>query len=187
MGKITPGPSHAGPSHLEDRLKEKILEIPDFPRPGLVYRDITPILQDAELFRDVIDALAAHFEGDGIEALCGIESRGLAFGAALAYRLGLGLIPIRWAGKLPRQDASKDFELEYGFDAPEAHRDFLAGGRRVALVDDLLGTGKTLGACIDLVRGAGARAAGAAVVVEVLSLKGRDQLGGTELVALCQK
>jgi adenine phosphoribosyltransferase len=173
-------------AETEARLREAILEIPDFPRPGLVYRDITPILQNAELFRDVIDALAEPFENDGIEVICGIESRGLAFGAALAYRLGLGFIPIRWAGKLPRQRASKDFELEYGFDALEAHRDFLSGGRRVALVDDLLGTGKTLSACIDLVRRAGGVVACAAVAVEVLSLEGREHLGEIDLISLCQ-
>lgn len=163
-------------NELAGRLAAGVEEVPDFPKPGVVYRDITPILQDPVLFHDVIDALAARYADDGIEVICGIEARGFIFGAALAYRLGLGFIPIRWPGKLPRNPASAAFELEYGFNALEVHRDALEGGKKVLLVDDLLGTGQTLGACTDLVAQAGGEVVSAAVVIEVEALEGRANL-----------
>lgn len=173
-------------STLEERLAAHVLEVPDFPRPGVMYRDITPILQDGDLFREVVDALAESYGDEEIDYVCGIEARGFLFAAALAYRLGLGLIPIRWPGKLPRNPVSAVFELEYGFNALEVHRDLLDGGKRALLVDDLLGTGSTMKACVDLVRQAGGRVVGAAVVVEVVSLEGRRKLPDVPVRALCR-
>jgi adenine phosphoribosyltransferase len=171
-------------SELAERIRNHIEEIADFPKPGVRYRDITPILQDAELFRDVIDCLAERFRDERIDLISGVEARGFIFGAALAYRLGLGFIPIRGEGKLPRDHARLAFGLEYGFDALTVHKDAVEGGRRVLLVDDLLATGATLRACVDLVRETGGEIAGAAVVVEVSALGGRAKLEGVDLVAL---
>lgn len=171
---------------LADRIRDHVEEIQDFPKPGLRFRDITPILKDAELFRDIVDSLAERYEGEKIDVICGVEARGFLFSAALAYRLGKGIIPIRWPGKLPQERERTVFELEYGFDALEVHKDALAGGRRVLLVDDLLATGSTLEACVGLVRQAGGVVVAAAVVVEVPALEGRDRLPGVEVHALAQ-
>lgn len=171
---------------LDVRLIEKVREMPDFPKPGLVYRDITQILTDADLFREVINTLAERFGKSPPALICGIEARGYIFGAALAYHMGLGFLPIRWEGKLPPDRLSADFELEYGFDALEAHGDSLKDGREVVIVDDLLGTGKTIKQCCELVAKAGAKVTSIAVVVEVVSLRGRDQLEEFDLVSLCQ-
>ena len=169
---------------LDARLIEKVREMPDFPKPGLVFRDITPIITDPALFREVIDTLADRFAVRPPDLICGVEARGYIFGAALAYRMGLGFLPIRWEGKLPPDRLSADFELEYGFDAMEVHGASLVGGRTVVIVDDLLGTGKTLSQCCDLVAKAGGRVQAIAVVVEVESLRGREQLEGHDLVTL---
>ena len=169
---------------LSDRILAKVREMPDFPKPGLVYRDITQILTDADLFKEVIDTLADRFGGEPPDLVCGVEARGYIFGAALAYKLGLGFLPIRWEGKLPPDRLTADFELEYGFDAMEVHGASLAGGRKVLIVDDLLGTGKTIGKCAELVTKAGGEVQAIAVVVEVTSLQGRDKFEETELVSL---
>ena len=169
---------------LKKRLVDHVDEIPDFPKPGLRFRDITPILQDADLFRDVVDAFADAFQDREIDLICGIEARGFMFSAPLAYRLGKGMIPIRWPGKLPRNRERTVFELEYGFDALEVHKDAITGGKSVLLVDDLLATGATMRACTDLVRQAGGKILAAAVVVEIPSLEGRKKLEDVEIYAL---
>jgi len=169
---------------LDQRLIEKVREMPDFPKPGLVFRDITPILTDPGLFKEVIDTLAERFGENPPDLICGVEARGYIFGAALAYRMGLGFFPIRWEGKLPPDRLSADFELEYGFDALEVHGDSLKDGLEVVIVDDLLGTGKTIRKCCDLVAKAGGVVKSIAVVVEVENLRGREQLEGHDLVAL---
>jgi len=171
---------------LDVRLLEKVREMPDFPKPGLVYRDITQILTDADLFREVIDTFAGLYEESPPELICGIEARGYIFGAALAYRLGIGFLPIRWEGKLPSDRLSADFELEYGFDALEVHGDSLKDGLEVVIVDDLLGTGKTIRKCCELVGKAGGTVKSIAVVVEVEGLRGRDQLEDFDLAVLCR-
>lgn len=171
---------------LAERLKSNIEEVVDFPKPGVRYRDITPILQDPALFQEVVDTLAEHYTGTGVEVVCGIESRGIIFGAALAYRLGLPIMPIRVEEKLPNESRpSAAFGLEYGFDALAAHRDALDGGKRVLLVDDMLVTGSTLSNCVDLVRQAGGEARDAAVVIEVTDFEGRSKVPGLEILALC--
>lgn len=169
---------------LSDRILAKVREMPDFPKPGLVYRDITRILTDADLFREVVDTLADRFGEDPPDLVCGVEARGYIFGAALAYRMGKGFLPIRWEGKLPPDRLTADFELEYGFDALEVHGRSLSDGKRVLIVDDLLGTGRTIEKCCELVTKAGGRVKAIAVVVEVEILKGRERFGETELVSL---
>ncbi|MEN8150942.1 MAG: adenine phosphoribosyltransferase [Planctomycetota bacterium] len=169
---------------LGDRILAKVREMPDFPKPGLVFRDITRIMTDADLFREVVDTLADRFGGEPPDLVCGVEARGYIFGAALAYRMGLGFLPIRWEGKLPPDRLTADFELEYGFDALEVHGGDLEGGRRVLIVDDLLGTGKTIEKCCELVVKAGGKIQAIAVVVEVESLRGRARFEETDLVAL---
>jgi adenine phosphoribosyltransferase len=171
---------------LGDRIAAHVQEIADFPKPGLRFRDITPILADAALFRDVVDAFAEEFKDREVELICGIEARGFMFSAALAYRLGKGMIPIRWPGKLPPDHQRTIFELEYGFDALTVHKGAFAGGRSVLLVDDLLATGSTLRACTDLVRQAGGHVLGAGVVVEIPSLEGRLKLADLSIHALAK-
>lgn len=175
---------------LEERIRSKVEEVADFPKPGVVFRDITPVLETPDLFHEVVDTLAERYEKRGIELLCGIEARGFIFAGALAYRLGLGFIPIRGPGKLPRNPASAAFALEYGFNVLEVHRDAFDGGKRVLIVDDLVGTGRTLTACVDLLRGTGAEVVSTAVMVEVEALMGRRLLeerdDPVELISLCR-
>ena len=171
-------------TELAKRIVDHVEEIPDFPKPGLRFRDITPILQDAELFRDVVDAFAEEFGDRDIDLICGIEARGFMFSAALAYRLKKGMIPIRWPGKLPPETQRTVFELEYGFDALEVHKDAFAGGKSVLLVDDLLATGTTMRACADLVLKAGGKIIAGVVVVEIPALEGREKLKDIEIRAL---
>ena len=171
---------------LSDRLREHVEEVVDFPKPGVRYRDITPILQEPEVFREVIDSLADHYRDADLEVVCGVESRGIIFGAVLAYRLGLPFIPVRVEEKLPHQDrVQAAFGLEYGFDALAAHRDAFQGGKRVLLVDDLLATGLTLAACVQLIREAGGVVEDAAVVVEVTDFEGREKVPDVMIRSLC--
>lgn len=150
-----------------------IRAVPDFPQAGVMFRDVTPLLADARGFADCIAALAAPWREAGVQAVCGIEARGFIFGAALARALDVGFVPLRKAGKLPAATRGVDFQLEYGKARLEVHADALAQGARVLIVDDVLATGGTLAAALELLRGAGANVAGAAVVVELTFLGGR--------------
>ncbi|MGA0586884.1 adenine phosphoribosyltransferase [Dyella sp. KRB-257] len=147
--------------------------VPDFPSPGIVFRDITPLLADAGGFARCIDALAEPWLEQGVQAVCGIESRGFIFGAALAQKLNAGFVPLRKPGKLPPPVTSVDYQLEYGSDRLEARTDALRSGEHTLIVDDVLATGGTLLAARALVEQLGARLAGAAVVVELDALGGR--------------
>lgn len=158
---------------LRARLAARIRDVPDFPSRGVLFKDITPLLSDARAFRDCVDALSAPWHGAGLDAVCGIEARGFIFGTALARTLGVGFVPLRKAGKLPAATRGVDFQLEYGKARLEVHVDALGPGARVLIVDDVLATGGTLAAALDLLRGAGASVAGAAVVVELAFLRGR--------------
>jgi adenine phosphoribosyltransferase len=158
---------------LRARLAAHVRDVPDFPRPGVLFKDITPLLADAHALRDCVDALAAPWRGDRIDAVCGIEARGFIFGAALARTLGTGFVPLRKPGKLPAATLGADFELEYGRARLEVHADALGPGARVLLVDDVLATGGTLDAARQLLDLLGAGIAGAAVVVELEFLHGR--------------
>lgn len=150
-----------------------IREVPDFPKPGIVFKDITPVLADARGFAGAIDAMAAPWRDAVPDAFIGIESRGFIFAAALAQALGTGFVPVRKPGKLPAQVIAHDYALEYGRDRLEMHADALRPGARVVLVDDVLATGGTLRAALSLAQRQGATVTGAAVLVELPALRGR--------------
>lgn len=161
-----------------DHIKAKIREIPDFPKPGILFYDITTLLCDAQGFRDTVDALAAPYMGEDIDQVVGIESRGFILGAAVANALGCGFVPIRKPGKLPSKTHSESYNLEYGTDALEIHQDACANQQRILIVDDVLATGGTAKAAVDLVRKAGGKIIGAAFLIELDFLNGRSKLPG---------
>ncbi|MGH9786809.1 MAG: adenine phosphoribosyltransferase [Terriglobia bacterium] len=167
-----------------DHLKALIREVPDWPRPGILFYDITTLLKDKAGFRQLIDALADHYAGRALDRVLGIEARGFIFGPALAYRLATGFVPVRKPKKLPAETARVSYALEYGTDALEVHRDAILPGDRVLIVDDLLATGGTASACARLVRELGSTVAGAAFVVELEFLGGRAKLDGIDVFSL---
>ena len=160
-------------SAVIDRL---IRDVPDFPKPGILFKDITPLLQDAQGLRQCIEQLAALVEPKTYDIVCGIESRGFIFGTALATRVGKGFVPIRKPGKLPWKTASQSYELEYGTDKIEIHIDAVKKGQRVLLVDDLLATGGTMDAAVKLVRSIGGSVVACTFVIELVFLRGRQRL-----------
>ncbi|MBO9540605.1 adenine phosphoribosyltransferase [bacterium] len=164
------------PTHLA----AKIREIPDFPKPGVVFKDITPLMQDPQAFREVIDRVVEHFKGARIDQVLGIESRGFIFGAAIAYALGAGFVPVRKAGKLPAPTHSCEYALEYGTDVLEIHCDAVRPGERVLIIDDVLATGGTAAAVLELVRKLEGEVAGFSFLIELSFLSGRDKLQGHE-------
>jgi adenine phosphoribosyltransferase len=172
-----------GMSVLEE-LRQKIRDIPDFPRKGIVFKDITPLLNDPRAFKMAIDAMAYDYIGRHIDLVVGIEARGFIIGAALAYLLNAGLIPLRKPGKLPFQTQRLAYTLEYGSAELEIHRDAIRPGQRVILVDDLLATGGTMRASIDLVESLGADIVGISFLVELSFLKGRERLQGYPVSSL---
>ncbi|MBV9259131.1 MAG: adenine phosphoribosyltransferase [Ktedonobacteraceae bacterium] len=166
------------------RLEDKIRDIPDFPQKGVLFKDITPLLQDAATYRAAMERLAAHYAGAGIQTVVGIESRGFILGAPLAYLLNCGFVPVRKFGKLPAQTVSVEYALEYGTNVVEIHRDAIKPGERVLIVDDLLATGGTVSAAIELIEGLSGHIAGIAFLVELTFLKGREHLKGHDVFAL---
>ncbi|MGB9732380.1 MAG: adenine phosphoribosyltransferase [Candidatus Micrarchaeia archaeon] len=168
---------------LEEEIKENIRSIPNYPRKGVLFRDITPLLGDGELFKKCIESIALHFEGR-VDKVAGIEARGFIIGSAVAYRLGKGFIPIRKEGRLPFDKIKKAYSLEYGNEAIEIHKDALKKGERVLIVDDLLATGGTSSAACDLVESLGGVVEGLAFLIELKDLKGREKLKGREVFAL---
>lgn len=167
-------------------LERFIRDIPDFPKPGILFKDITPLLQDAGALKQTIESLAATVDPDSYDVIFGMESRGFIFGTALAHHVGKGFVPIRKPGKLPHQTVSQDYELEYGTDTLQAHIDACQPGDRVLLVDDLLATGGTLGASVELVRKLGGEPVAASVVIELTFLKGRERVAGVPVHSLLQ-
>jgi adenine phosphoribosyltransferase len=161
-----------------EHLKAKIRHVPDFPKKGILFYDITTLLCDARGFADTIDALAAPYMGEDIDQVVGIESRGFILGAAVATALGAGFIPIRKAGKLPSLTHKESYNLEYGTDALEIHQDACKSDHRILIVDDVLATGGTARAAIDLVRKTGGKIIGAAFLIELDFLNGRAKLQG---------
>jgi adenine phosphoribosyltransferase len=151
--------------------------IPDFPKPGILFRDIPPLLADAAAFAAAIDALAEPWRAERLDAIAAVEARGFLFAGPLALELGVGVIPVRKPGKLPADTISHEYDLEYGRDRLEMHRGVLAPGARVLVVDDVLATGGTAAACMKLVEAGGGRVAGAAFLVEITPLGGRERLG----------
>lgn len=166
-----------------EHLKQLIRDIPDFPQPGILFRDITPLLRDPAAFRQVTAALAGPFRGR-VDAVAGIESRGFIFGAPLAAELGVGFLPIRKAGKLPGDKLSLEYALEYGTSTLEIHTDAVRPGERILLVDDLLATGGTARAAAGLIEAVGGKVEGLAFVIELLFLQGRTALDGYDVQAL---
>jgi adenine phosphoribosyltransferase len=167
-----------------EHLKRLIRDVPDFPKPGILFRDITPLLGDGKAFGEVVDAFAAIARASQANLIAAPESRGFVFGAPAAAKLGIGFVPIRKPGKLPGKKARVTYALEYGTDTLEMHADGAKPGDRVLLVDDLLATGGTIRACADLVEGTGATVVGFAFAIELAFLKGREKLGVRPVHAL---
>ena len=159
-----------------DYLKQKIRTIPDFPKPGILFRDITTLLADSEAFNSVIDLFVEHYKEEQIDIVVGIESRGFIVGAPLALRLDKGFIPVRKAGKLPGPTHGVEYDLEYGSDLVEVHKDAIESGSRVLIVDDLLATGGTMEGSSRLIEKAGGIIIGYDLVIELIDLKGRTKL-----------
>jgi adenine phosphoribosyltransferase len=169
-----------------NELKEKIRHVPDFPKAGILFYDITTLLQDPAGFRAANDALALPFKDQGIEVIVAIESRGFIFGAAVADRIGAGFAPVRKPGKLPSQCVRASYELEYGSDALEIHEDAIRPGQRVLIVDDLLATGGTARATTNLVKRLGGQVHGLAFLIELVALNGRSKLPGENIHTILQ-
>ena len=170
------------PDH--DWLKDYIRDIPDFPKPGVTFKDITPLLADKKAFAYTIDAIAHHFDRDEIDKVLGIEARGFMIAAPLAYRFVAGLIPVRKQGKLPWEVESESYQLEYGQDSLEIHKDAITPGERILVVDDVLATGGTARATADLTARCGGKVAGIATIMELSFLGGRAKIGEYELFSL---
>lgn len=165
-------------------LKDYIRDIPDFPKEGIVFKDITPLLADKKAFTYTIDAIAHHFDRDDIDKVLGIEARGFIVAAPLAYRMTAGLIPVRKKGKLPWKVESQDYQLEYGVDSLEMHSDAVTEGERILIVDDVLATGGTANAVARLTERCGGQIAGIATIMELSLLKGREAIKDYEFFSL---
>jgi adenine phosphoribosyltransferase len=169
-----------------DNLKKMIRTVPDFPKPGIQFYDITTLLKDAYGLRTTIDRLVECIDDPNVDTVIGIEARGFIFAPALAYRLKAGFVPVRKPRKLPAETESISYELEYGIDTLEIHKDAIGNGNRVVIADDLLATGGTARAVVDLVERLGGEIAGLAFVVELNFLKGRDRFKGYKISSLLQ-
>jgi len=169
---------------MSDLLKKLIREVPDFPKPGINFYDITTLLKDRAGLKTVIDSLRDHYAKARIDVVLGIEARGFIFGPALAYSLGVGFVPVRKPKKLPAEIVSVEYQLEYGFDTLEIHKDAIERGQNVLIVDDVLATGGTASAVTKLVEKLGGRVAGAGFVLELLFLGGRKKLEGYDIFSL---
>jgi adenine phosphoribosyltransferase len=165
-------------------LASRIRDVPDFPQKGILFKDITTLLQDGPALRQAIDQLAEVVKGWDVHVVVGMESRGFIFAAPLAYLLGVGFVPVRKLGKLPAATISAEYALEYGTNTLEVHVDAIAPGQRVLVVDDLLATGGTVAATVDLIERLGGVVAGVAFLVELEFLNGRERLDGREVAAL---
>jgi adenine phosphoribosyltransferase len=171
---------------MVDMLKAKIRDIPDFPKPGVVFKDITPLLADGQTFRAALDLLGDRYRDKGIQIVVGVEARGFIIGSALAYKLGVGHVLIRKAGKLPSRTHQAVYQLEYGTDKLEIHKDAFEAGTRVLIADDVLATGGTVAAAVDLVNKVGGDIEEIAVLVELTFLKGREKLVNYPVFSLIQ-
>lgn len=167
-----------------DELRARIREVPDFPKPGILFYDITTLLKQPEAFRAVIDRMAEQVDGTKVDIVVGMESRGFIFSAPLAYKLNAGFVPVRKLGKLPAETIEVEYELEYGTATLEIHKDAIEKGQRVLIVDDLLATGGTVMGTIELVRRLGGEVAGLSFMVELTALHGRDKLDEFDIHSL---
>jgi len=169
-----------------DDLKKLIREIPDYPKPGILFYDVTTLLKDKKGFHALIDRMCQHYDGRKIDLVVGIEARGFILAPALAYRLSAGFVPVRKPKKLPGKTAQVSYALEYGTDSLEIHEDAVQKGQCVLLCDDLLATGGTAAAAVQLIRSLGGNVDGAAFAVELSFLKGRNKLPGLDIFSLIQ-
>jgi len=167
-----------------NELKTRIRHVPDFPKPGILFYDVTTLLRDPQGFKLAIDAMSEPYRGAGISLVVGIESRGFILGAAVADRIGAGFIPVRKVGKLPSKTIRVSYDLEYGSDSLEMHSDAVEPGQRVLIVDDLLATGGTARATVDLVKKLGGVVHGVALLIELADLNGRQRLAGENVHAV---
>jgi adenine phosphoribosyltransferase len=165
-------------------LKALIRDVPGFPKPGIIFKDITTLTKDPEGFRAAVDEIVARYRDASVDVVVGIEARGFIFGGAVAYQLGVGFVPARKPGKLPAETVKEEYALEYGTDAIEIHRDGIEPGQRVLIVDDLLATGGTAAAAAKLVEKLGGEVVAIAFLIDLAFLHGRDKLGGYEVVSL---
>jgi adenine phosphoribosyltransferase len=169
-----------------DQLKARIRHVPDFPKTGILFYDVTTLLREPEGFRLTIDAMSEPYRDAGISLVVGVESRGFILGAAVADRLGAGFVPVRKVGKLPHTTIRVSYALEYGSDVLEMHNDAIEQGQKVLVVDDLLATGGTARATVDLVRQLGGDVVGVSFLIELLALNGREKLAGEQVRAVLQ-
>ena len=167
-----------------EELKRKIREVPDFPKPGILFYDVTTLLRDPDGLKQTMDLLTKQYQGQRIDQVVGIESRGFIFAPVLACNLGAGFVPVRKPGKLPATTVSASYALEYGEDTLEIHEDAIEPGQRVLIVDDLIATGGTAAATVSLVQGLGGEVVGTAFLVELEFLNGRSKLDGCEVFSL---
>ncbi len=171
-------------SKRPEGLKKYIRSIPDFPKKGIVFRDITTLLKEGKAFKKTVDDLYKHYRAERIDKIASVESRGFILGSALAYRLGVGFVPVRKPKKLPAESIKEEYQLEYGTDSLEIHTDAIQKGERVLIVDDLLATGGTAEATCRLVTRLGGKIAGLAFLIELTFLKGREKLRGQKIFSL---
>ena len=167
-------------------LASLIRDVPDFPKPGIIFKDITPLLQQPEAFHYVVDVMTERYRGQQVDVVAAVESRGFIFGAPIAYLLNAALVPVRKLGKLPAASLSIEYALEYGTNTLEIHRDAITPGQRVLVVDDLLATGGSVAATVQLITGLGGVVAGIAFLVELTFLNGRSRLANHDVFALIQ-
>jgi adenine phosphoribosyltransferase len=165
-------------------LKTYIRDIPDFPKKGIIFKDITTLLKEGPAFKEAVDRIVSEYKNKKVDAVLSVESRGFLFGAAVAYNLGVGVVPVRKKGKLPHKTCSATYQLEYGTDTLEMHEDAFKKGAKVLIVDDLLATGGTTAAVIELVKKLGGEVIGIAFVIELVPLKGREKLKGYPILSL---
>lgn len=165
-------------------LRSRIRDVPDFPKEGILFKDITPLLADVEAFRACVELMAERVDGETVHAVIGIESRGFMFGAALADKLGVGFVPVRKPGKLPSATYRAEYDLEYGSDAVEIHQDALAPGERVVVVDDLIATGGTAKATDELVQQCGAEVAAFVFLINLVDLEGTEKLAPRRVITI---
>lgn len=168
------------------KLEERIRDVPDFPKKGIIFKDITPLLKDATAFKYLIDLLTERYHDKGVAVVVAMEARGFILGAPLAYNLGAAFVPVRKAGKLPAEVVSAQYSLEYGIDSLEMHKDAISPGQKVLIIDDLLATGGTVEATIELVEKLGGEVIGIAFLIELTFLNGRQKLEGYQVMSLIQ-
>jgi len=167
-------------------LKELVRDVPDFPKEGIVFKDITPLLQNPSSMKEIVDKICGHYANQKIDVIVGAEARGFLFGPAVAINLNAGFVPVRKPGKLPYETASKTYELEYGTDTLEIHKDAVKAGDNVLMLDDLLATGGTMAASCELVESLGGKIVGCAFIIELGFLNGKEKLSNYDIFSLIQ-